>query len=290
MPPVFEGKLQVCHHEGAIMSIDTTQSPFTEVIRTGPYQIRFPKRDGLDQDEEWCEVEIDGVWKRVRFHDYDVIYRIPGLYETIFYRTLRCTSPTVVNALLRVVLLERAQKAEELCVLDFGAGNGMAGEALQTLGIRRIFGVDILPEAQEAALRDRPWVYNDYFVTDLNRWDPAVRLPLEAANINTLVTVAALGFGDIPVRAFYNAFNLIQEPGWVAFNIKEDFLDDGARGGFAGLIGMMRRRGILRIDIFKRYCHRLAITGESLFYIAVVARKLKDIPPELLAQVEHTVR
>ena len=55
----------------------TTQGPFAEVIRSGPYEIRFPKRDGLDQDEEWCEVKIDDAWQRIRFHDYGAFSSAP---------------------------------------------------------------------------------------------------------------------------------------------------------------------------------------------------------------------
>ena len=33
-----------------------------------------------------------------------------------------------------------------------------------------------------------------------------------------MVTVTALGFGDIPTRAFIEAFNIIKNEGWVAFN------------------------------------------------------------------------
>jgi hypothetical protein len=40
-----------------------------------------------------------------------------------------------------------------------------------------------------------------------------------------LVTVAALGFGDIPAKAFIEAFNIIKSEAWVAFNIKDTFFD-----------------------------------------------------------------
>jgi predicted TPR repeat methyltransferase len=171
-------------------------------------------------------------------------------------------------------------------VLDLGAGNGMSGEALQSLAIRRMIAVDIIPEAREAALRDRPWVYNDYHIADLTKDSPEFDAAAKAAKVNTLVTIAALGFGDIPPRAFYHAFNLIEKPGWLAFNIKESFLEESDGGGFAGLIGRMRRADILRVDMFKRYRHRLSIAGEPLYYVAMIARKLKDIPPDLLAEAE----
>ena len=57
-------------------------------------------RAELDQDEEWCEVEIDGDRRRIRFHDYASIYEVPGLYERLFAERLECDSPRVVTDLL----------------------------------------------------------------------------------------------------------------------------------------------------------------------------------------------
>ena len=42
-----------------------------------------------------------------------------------------------------------------------------------------------------------------------------------------MTSVAALGFGDVPPEVFTAAFDLVEDGGWVAFTIKEDFLDGG---------------------------------------------------------------
>lgn len=253
------------------------------VVKTGPFEIRFPQEAVLNQDEEWCEVKIDGTWKVIRFHDYRDVFAIPGLYETLFYRTLRCVSPTEVISLFRQVFTEDGkEEAENLRVLDVGAGNGMAGEALHTMGIKDIVGVDIIPEAKKATERDRPWVYNEYFITDLSVNHSDDMKILKQKRFNALVTVAALGFGDIPNKAFFNAFNLILDDGWIAFNIKEDFLKGSNISGFSGLIQKMWQNDILRIEMYRRYRHRLSINGEDLYYIAFVGRKLNDIPEHFL--------
>ena len=66
------------------------------------HQIRFPTGSGteLSQDEEWCEVLLDGEWRRIRFHDYGDIYAVEGLYEHLFYVRLRdqLTRAQVVEA------------------------------------------------------------------------------------------------------------------------------------------------------------------------------------------------
>jgi len=263
------------------MTLDSLE----EVIRRGPYSIRFPNNRDLDQDEEWCEIEIDGRWERIRFHEYSKVYKIPGLYETIFYRTLRCVSPNEVMSLFKSVINERRIDPNGIRALDFGAGNGMAGEALQMIGVRRIIGLDLIEDAKIATERDRPWVYDEYLVDDHTQPSSQTHEVASSVGVNALVTVAALGYGDIPVKAFYNAYNMIDENGWIAMNIKEDFLNSSSRKGFAGLVNRMYEEEILQCEMYKRYCHRLNINGERLYYIALIGRKLGPIPEALLEEV-----
>lgn len=259
-----------------------TKQEMQETIKRGPYQIKFPTLSDLDQDEEWCEVVLENQWKKIRFHDYEDIYEVPGLYETLFYRTLKCCSPTEVMALFRSVIQEREIDPGKLRVMDFGAGNGLAGEALQSIGVRRIIGVDIIPQAMMAAERDRPWVYDDYYVDDMASLDDDTRKAIRGHKPNALVTVAALGYGDIPVPAFFEAFNSIETPGWIAMNIKEDFVRSSSREEFAGLMNRMYEEEILQTEVYKRYCHRLTISGKKLYYVALVGKKLRDIPVEFI--------
>ena len=59
------------------------------------YRIQFPPSDSQDlgQDEIFFTLIEDGEAKRLRFHDYDEIYKRPGLYEQLFYERLGCNSP-----------------------------------------------------------------------------------------------------------------------------------------------------------------------------------------------------
>ena len=251
--------------------------------RSSAFEFRFPQpHEQLDQDEAWCEVKMDGKWERFRFHDYHRIFGVPGLYESLFYRTLRCCSPVRVTQLLADVLREAGQAPDRLRALDLGAGNGMVGEALQNIGVEQMVGVDIIPEAREATLRDRSWVYNDYFVADMTSLEEPVEEAMRAFEPNLLMTVAALGFGDVPDQAFLRSLDLIDTPGWVAFNVRDDFLHDPDESGFTGLIAKLKRRGVLQIQAYRRYCHRLSFSGEPLYYIGVVATKLQEVPDDLL--------
>ncbi len=254
-----------------------------------PFEIRFPSERGLDQDEEWCEVRLDpdsDDWHRIRFHDYHEVYTVPGLYEAIFYELLECSSPKRVAGLLEDVLSDHKDEPNDLKVLDLGAGNGMVGEELKSRGARKIVGIDIIPEAKEATLRDRPKVYEDYLVTDLTDLPERQEEHLRRTDLNCLSTVAALGFGDIPADAFIKGLDIIDTPGWLAFNIKEDFIHEQDTSGFSQLIRRLSRQRVIRIEAWRRYCHRLAITGEPLYYVAMVARKLEDLPDEYLDRDE----
>lgn len=242
------------------------------------YEISFPpsNRDA-DQDAEACEVVIDGHRRRIRFHDYDEIYSIPGLYEQLFYAELDCRSPEVVCGLLREQLDEGGHDPAKLTVLDLGAGNGMVGEALKARGAGTVVGVDILPEAREAAERDRPGTYTEYIVGDLTAPTAEVEARLDAYRFGVMTTVAALGFGDIPPEAFSYAYDRLVPDGWLAFCIKEDFLDDDEPSGFAGLIRRMIGEGSLDVFAERRYRHRLSAQGEALHYVAMVGRKTGPI-------------
>lgn len=242
--------------------------------------------NGVEQDEERCEIVARGEKRQIRFHDYAAVFRTPGLYEELFYDRLECCSPSYISNLLESVVHESGERLEDFCVLDVGAGNGMMGDELQDLGVRSIIGIDIIPEAKEATNRDRPDVYDDYWVTDLTDLPEVQEERLRRADANCLTTVAALGFGDIPPLAFAKALDLIATPGWLAFNLKESFLREQDESGFSKLIRRLNRDGFIQTLCYRRYQHRISISGEPLFYVAVIAKKLKDLDYDLLESLQ----
>lgn len=254
------------------------------MIAIDEYRIHFPEIEAIEQGEEYIIVEQGGNRERIRFHDYDRIYDIPGLYEYLFYDRYKCNSPEVVCGLLEKQLGEDNDNIPApLAALDIGAGNGMVGEQLRGLGADAVVGIDIIEEAKEAVVRDRPDVYTEYHVADLTDLSPSVRESLARYSFNCMTIVAALGFGDIPPRAFAGGFNLIKERGWIAFNIKEDFVGNDDKSGFAQLIERLEKEGVLEIQRRYRYRHRFCQDGEPLYYYAVVGRKMADIEEEMLS-------
>lgn len=246
------------------------------------HNISFPISEphALGQDEAFFLLKEDGRELEVRFHDYDQIYDRAGLYEQLFYQRLRCASPRKARDLLAKVLQDNRTELTELRVLDLGAGNGMVGELIDAA---RVVGVDISESARRACERDRPDAYDAYFVTDMSRLEGELAQQLKSWQLDCLTCIAALGFGDIPVRAFANAFNLIRQHGWVVFNIKETFLKESDQSGFSLLVKHLLVSDTLQVHHLERYRHRISIDGRALFYYVLVGQKESDIPDEVLA-------
>lgn len=249
-----------------------------ECVDPRPVELALPHRsEAYSQDSEWCVVQVDGVWQRIRFHDYGRIYDVPSLYERLFYDVLECRSPAFVGELLRETLLDHGFEPA-LRVLDLGAGNGIMGEEMVKSGAQLVVGVDILEQAKAAAVRDRPDVYADYLAIDMFHLGQDHARHLKTYQFDCLTCVAALGFGDIPPECFRNAYNLVEDGGWVAFTIKDDFLTDRDTSGFAHMIRGAIREGRLQRHRMERYQHRRATTGEPLYYTAIIGSKVSDLP------------
>ncbi len=251
------------------------------------YRIQFPPEHEHDlaQDEAYFYLVEEGTARKILFHDYDRIFSKPGLYEQLFYERLKCTSPKKVSELLHGSLTSEWVSCSELRVLDLGAGNGMMAEKLRNLGVARIVGVDILPEARDAAYRDRPTAYDDYVVADFTKLSDERREELTEWRFDCLTSVAALGFGDIPPKAFFTAMKFLRTDGWVAFNIKETFLDHSDDTGFSRFIRELIFSEYLDVYQLERYTHRLSMEGVPLKYFALVGRLTASIPLDFLTSI-----
>ncbi len=108
---------------------------------------------------------------------------------------------------------------------------------------------------------------------------------LQGWSFNCLTTVAALGFRDISAKAFVEAFNILQSKGWIAFNIKETFLDKTDTIGFSSAIRELIFSEYLDIYYLERYRHRLSMEGQYLYYFAIAGRKNDHIPNDFLNSI-----
>ncbi|MHC4341123.1 MAG: class I SAM-dependent DNA methyltransferase [Planctomycetota bacterium] len=283
MPERIASQLLFCASRGLARS--ETQA---RIVVTKRHRIQFPAADvrELCQDEVYFYLLDGGSKKKIRLHDYDEIFAVPGLYEQVVYERLKCQSPATVVEVLRYSVSQSQQRLNELRVLDLGAGNGMAGEELKNQGVSRLVGVDIIPEARAATERDRPGIYDAYYVMDFDRLSDDDRDELNSWSFDCLISVAALGFGDIPANAFLEAFNMVGKDGWVAFNVKETFLDRSDDSGFSQLIRELIFSEYLDLYHLQRYRHRFSIEGEPLYYFALGGKKTGDVPPSLSDSID----
>jgi len=105
--------------------------------------------------------------------------------------------------------------------LDLGAGNGLGGEELRRIGVGHIVGVDLEPQAREAACRDRPEVYDDYLVGDLAVLPDAKLAALEPTAV---LALSALGPGHAPPAVLDRALGLLPAGGLFGFAVTPTLL------------------------------------------------------------------
>ncbi len=157
----------------------------------------------------------DGTVEEVRLHDYERVYALPGVYEQIVQEDLGCRSPAHVATMLTGALEALRRDMADTRVIDVAAGNGVSGEALRAAGMDVVLGTDIVPAAREAALRDRPEVYDEYLTLDLTALTSAQTEHLRSLRANALTCVAPVGTfpGTVPPQVIANACRvLIGEP------------------------------------------------------------------------------
>lgn len=84
------------------------------------HRIQFSKMEAhkLAQDEVYFYlIDHDREKAKIRFHDYDKIYGIQGLYEQVFCDRLKCNSPVKVTEILKSAI---DQSNENFTVLNLG--------------------------------------------------------------------------------------------------------------------------------------------------------------------------
>ena len=204
----------------------------------------------------------DGRVERLRIHDYERIYAVPGLYEEIVQRRLGCRTPERLAGMLAEAAEELGLAPGDVRVLDAGAGNGVSGAALAARGMRPVVGLDVLAAARAAALRDRPGLYGSYLAADLSALTAAEVDAIRSARPNALACVGSVGGDHLPPAAVAAALALLEPPALVAYAYDVALPEDP----LAELLADARvlRRG--------RALHRRTVTGGERIWEAAVVR------------------
>ena len=84
------------------------------------YKVVYPDHDnGLDQNEEFFKLVTESGEQRLRIHDYDKVYQVPGLYEEVVYDRLKCDSPDTVCSLLAQEINDLVEEIRALGPLNW---------------------------------------------------------------------------------------------------------------------------------------------------------------------------
>ena len=249
----------------------------TQTTRTfGAAEVHFPPQPSAGAGDEFVEVRVTspgasgadragspgGRNQRIRLHDYERIFAVPGLYEEIVQRRLGCRTPARIAGLLARAAARLGWAPGDVRILDAGAGNGVSGEAFAQLGMRPVVGLDILPAARDAALRDRPGVYGAYLAADLGALAPAEERLIRDAAPNALACVGSVGGGHLPVAAVAAALELLAPDALVTYAYHPEL-------GADPLFALLRDAEPL---VRERALHRRTVTGGERHCEAVVVR------------------
>jgi hypothetical protein len=217
------------------------------------------------QDEETLTVTVDGREETMRLHEYGRVYAIPGLYEEIL-RRLEYASPDKVAELL---LSAPGVVPAEVHALDLAAGNGVSADPLLARGAGLLVGMDLIPEARDAALRDRPDSYAEFVAGDVG--EPGLVAGLVERYALNAVACSG-GISHIPVDAFNAGWNAFPAGSWLVATAAED-MGDPEGGTYGRWVAGEVAEGRLADVYVERFRHRLAMSGEPIEYTALRARK-----------------
>ncbi len=238
------------------------------------YSIRPVHSSNINiQSEEKFSAVVEGVETVYSMHDYKTMYKVPNLYDAMIYGMLGCRTPVLLAEKFER-LLDQHSHEQELRVLEIGAGSGAFGQALLNNNRRlKIIGLDIVEEAQEAAERDRPFVYHDYIIDDLCNLSHESLSAIQAFNPNCVGVASATGWGNhIPVAGFEKAFELLCAGGWFIFHVKPNDPDPECIALNQWIDKKISDEDIVNVQRGKIF-HRYGVGGNEIYYDYVIGKK-----------------
>ncbi len=215
----------------------------------------------------------DGTIEELRLHDYERLYSLPGVYEQIVHERLRCRSPVQIASMLAGAVDRLGWERARVRALDLAAGNGVSGEALAAHGLRPVLGTDIVGAAREAALRDRPGLYEQYLTLDLLALTTDQERAIHELGADALCCVAPVGehSQQLPPPALAAAVGLLAPEALVAYmhDPTVGTPDPVTAAFWARWLGAGARAEELER---RRYVHRYTVNGEPFAMDGVVWR------------------
>ncbi|NEP78529.1 MAG: methyltransferase domain-containing protein [Okeania sp. SIO3B3] len=239
------------------------------------FEIQLPEMESIRNlpiHEEYFWFKQNGTKRKLRLHDYIEVYQIPYLYEHLMEK-LDSKSHTVLTSLLVEQFTQAGGIVEDMVVLDIGAGTGLVGKTLADLGVKSIVGIDIVPQAAQAAKSQYPGVYQNYYVEDLTKLTETTKQALNSRGFNCLICCSALSQGHVPADALSVVYNKVIPNGFIAFNVAQYFWEDDTETGFRQQHSWIEDRAVFEIIQKHPYRHRFYTDGRPLEYLGIVGRK-----------------
>ncbi len=247
-----------------------------------------PEADGEYVVLRDADADADSGEEIVPLHDYERLYRVPGLYEHIVQGLLHCRSPQLAVEGLADAVARLGLDPVDIVLLDLGAGTGLVGELTTGSVVAGIVGVDALEAARVACLRDRPDVYRDYLVGDLAAPASGLLTHLRTHGPTGLISAGALGGTHAPPAALLRALELLPADAPVVLTIDERWMQADAPFGVA--VGRLLDSGQLRLLRRTRFQHRLTTTGAPIHYELLVATTERPLPKREISAISRIAR
>ncbi len=260
-------------------------------MSTPGFTARLADQDDPEIGQELILVQFDdGRMGELRLHDYERLYALPGVYEQIVHDRLGCRSPGVIAEMLGAAVDAVGWERGQVRAFDVAAGNGVSGEALEAVGLHPVLATDIVPGARQAALRDRPGLYDEYLTLDLLALSAQERAAVAAARANVLSCVAPVGDRpeQLPADALLAAARLLTADALIA-HMQDPAVDLVTADWWIARLGPGARAELTGRH---RYLHRRTVNGRPIEMIGAVwrLRRASDggsrLPAEGAAQAE----
>lgn len=238
---------------------------------TAPFAVELDTSPGRRQGEERFVLHRDGGTREVVLHDYATVYSVPGLYEEVVQRRLECASPATVADAVVEAGTSLGTAPGDLRAFDLGAGNGVVGEEMTARGVTVVVGADGIPEARDAAHRDRPGMYAHYLVGERLDGAEVARLVREE-RLTALVAAGAVGEGHVPVDALGELWSAFPPGSVLALTLKDGGPETGDHD-VADVESMLAGFDDTTVVVRRRFRHRFSMAGAELYYLVLAAVK-----------------
>ena len=242
---------------------------------TTPFTVELDPTPGRRQGQEEFVLRSDGDESRIVLHDYAAVYAVPGLYEEVVQRQLRCASPATVAEALLEAAADAGVAPADVRAFDLGAGNGVVGEEMRDRGVTVVAGADGIPEARDAAHRDRPGLYRHYVVGERLDVD-GIAAMVRDEGLTALVAAGAVGEGHVPVDSLGQLWDAFPPGSLLALTIKDGGPETGDHD-VADVDAMLSRTAgtahPTRTVVRRRFRHRVSMAGAELYYLVLAAVK-----------------